>query len=146
MRNESAAIIEGFAWGTEVSGLLYVSYSASCYIGLTAKRRQHAPGGFDALFLSDLLHFDSSHDELLSSTTSLLKRSAEARVYVCSGDYTKPAVCAAFVANAERHGLLMEEQPREDTWLASRSQRGAEKEDMDSRKRQCRFWMGKWKD
>ena len=36
--------------------------------------------GFDVLFLSDLLHFDTSHDVLALSIASLLTRNAEARV------------------------------------------------------------------
>ncbi|KZV99454.1 hypothetical protein EXIGLDRAFT_640417 [Exidia glandulosa HHB12029] len=127
LRNDSTAVVEPFEWGTDPAELL--SYD---------------PQGFDVLIMSDLLHFDASHDALLDSATALLKRSAQARLYVCCGDYTKPAVCDAFIANARERGFVIEEEPRESSWKASRTVRGIEQENMDARKRQCRFWIAHW--
>ncbi|KAJ2925267.1 hypothetical protein H1R20_g11850, partial [Candolleomyces eurysporus] len=69
----------GFEWGADVTPLLQL---------LPADDTKHM--GFDVLILSDLLHFDSFHDHLVKSITSLLKRSPDSRVHVAAGVYTKP--------------------------------------------------------
>lgn len=46
---------------------------------------------FDIVILSDLLHFDSSHDVLVKSLSLLLAKTTDARVYV--------AVCIATIGS-----------------------------------------------
>ena len=43
---------------------------------------RHASTGFDIVILSDLLHFDTSHDALIKSLSLLLAKTIDARVYV----------------------------------------------------------------
>jgi hypothetical protein len=57
-------------------------------------------------FLSDLLHFDRSHGELLDTVCTLLAPNDKARVYVTAGVYRKFEVCAAFLRQAMRHGFV----------------------------------------
>jgi len=73
---------------------------------LPSQGRRQPSVGYDAVILSDLLHFDQSHGALLDSVCMLLARNDRARVYVAAGVYTKSDMCAAFLRQAERRGLL----------------------------------------
>ncbi|EPQ52061.1 hypothetical protein GLOTRDRAFT_132185 [Gloeophyllum trabeum ATCC 11539] len=121
----------GHDWGKDVSPLLDLS---------------PARQGYDIVILSDLLHFDASHSELLASLISLLLRSPTARTYVAAGKYTPPKVCDNFLRAAEREGLLWEEGDEESKWLGTLPVRGRglDKENLGVRKTMCRWWIGKW--
>lgn len=64
--------------------------------------------GYDIVIMSDLLHFDSSHDVLVLALTSLLAKSSQARVYVAAGNYTAPHVCDNFLNLGTHAGLIWE--------------------------------------
>lgn len=67
--------------------------------------------------MSDLLHFDSSHTELVNSLVSLLAKSGRSRVYVAAGKYTKQEVCDRFVDESLRAGIvLVEENHHQGGW------------------------------
>ncbi|KAH7100100.1 hypothetical protein BKA62DRAFT_620533 [Auriculariales sp. MPI-PUGE-AT-0066] len=141
-------LVEGFAWGSDPSCLLYHS-------------RKHSPDGFDVIILSDLLHFASSHDELLDSVVALLRRTPNSSspssdhrkntivtptVYVACGTYTPADVCRRFVAGATARGLRLDEQPQLTKWhpRAEWWLEGLTREDMGIRLAQCRLWIGQW--
>ncbi|KAI0367685.1 hypothetical protein BV20DRAFT_1037583 [Pilatotrama ljubarskyi] len=102
----------GYEWGRDVGPLL----------------------GFDVVIMSDLLHFDGSHDVLVQSLTSLLRHDPSARTYVAAGKYTAPHVCDHFVEEAKRAGILLEEQEVKDV------------EQLGVRKGMSRWWIGRWVD
>ena len=101
---------------------------------------------FDVVIMSDLLHFDSCHDILVQSLTSLLRRDPSARAYVAAGKYTKPHVCDHFVEEARRAGIELEEQHVEEAWLGSLevSGGGLDRAQLSVRKMMCRWWIGRW--
>lgn len=103
------------------------------------------PKGYDCLFLSDLLYFDSSHDALVSSITKLLKRDFRSRVWVCAGKYTKPKVCTSFLRLAESAGLVWEEGEEDNVWRGGMAVGGMSLETLGERKGVCRWWRGQWK-
>ncbi|KAI0630970.1 hypothetical protein C8Q77DRAFT_1159691 [Trametes polyzona] len=127
----------GYEWGQDVSSLLDLASA-------------HAPHdrGFDVVIMSDLLHFDGSHDVLLQSLLLLLRRSPDACAYVAAGKYTAPHVCTHFVEEAARAGIVLEEQPIEDTWKGNLevSGGGLDREQLGVRKGMSRWWIGRWAD
>ena len=106
--------------------------------------------GFDVVILSDLLHFDASHDVLLASLTALLRRAPDARAYVAAGRYTAPAHCAQFVRMAAEAGLVLEEGTEDvvegGTWrgIMEVSGGGLDRAQLGVRKGMCRWWVGRW--
>ncbi|KAF7798460.1 hypothetical protein EIP86_009681 [Pleurotus ostreatoroseus] len=96
----------GYEWGKDTSSLLE----------LAAASRPDEPTGFDIVILSDLLHFDSSHDVLLSSLVSLLRKAPSSRTYIAAGKYTAAHVCAHFVSEAEKAGISLEEGEDDPVW------------------------------
>ncbi|KAJ7100018.1 hypothetical protein B0H15DRAFT_818392 [Mycena belliarum] len=122
----------GYEWGTDVAPLLaYPEISGH---------------GYDLVILSDLLHFHSSHDVLISSTDALLARSPDARVYVAAGDYTKPDVCDNFLLLGTQAGFTFDEVlPTEGQreWLGSSAVSGLDKAALSTRKAACRYWVGR---
>ncbi|KAI0346398.1 hypothetical protein BDW22DRAFT_1405258 [Trametopsis cervina] len=121
----------GFEWGKDVGPLLEVS----------------ATRAFDVVILSDLLHFDASHDVLLDSLTALLARTSSARTYVAAGKYTPEAVCARFLELGVERGLEWEEGADEDdaVWKGELpvSGGGLDREALGVRKGMCRWWVGR---
>ncbi|KAF8317685.1 hypothetical protein DL93DRAFT_2076800 [Clavulina sp. PMI_390] len=107
--------------------------------------------GYDFMILSDLLYFDASHDALVKSVELLLSRRETSRAYVGAGMYTPPAVCAKFIAIAEKAGLEAEEQtaktqtPEESMWRGQMNVVGMTLESLAARKANVRWWMMKWK-
>lgn len=97
------------------------------------------------VILSDLLHFDSNHEELLFSVTSLLARTQTARVLVAAGKYTKATVCDQFLALGEHLGLAWEKQVVEEGWKGS-MHASFTVEQLSLRKANCHFWIGRWQD
>ncbi|OCH89224.1 hypothetical protein OBBRIDRAFT_34465 [Obba rivulosa] len=124
----------GYEWGKDATELLELLPS------------RPAPKGFDVVILSDLLHFDQSHDVLLASLVFLLRRDATARVYVAAGKYTLPHHCENFVRQAERLGVELEEAEVDGDWKGSMEVKGGglNKEQLSVRKNMCRWWVGKW--
>ncbi|KAI0935113.1 hypothetical protein AcV7_004010 [Taiwanofungus camphoratus] len=106
------------------------------------------PGGFDAVILSDLLHFDQSHGALLASLCALLRRTAAARAYVAAGKYTPPHVCDGFLRAAGAAGLVLEEGADAGGWQGAMAVRaaGLDREQLGVRKGMCRWWVGRWAD
>jgi hypothetical protein len=105
------------------------------------------PQGFDIVIMSDLLHFDTSHDLLLLSLKSLLSKAATSRAYVAAGNYTRPNVCDNFLREGERLGILWEEgenDPTEAEWHGTLEVTGLDKTQLAARKSVCRWWLGRW--
>lgn len=102
------------------------------------------------MILSDLLHFDASHDALLASLTALLSRVPSARAYVAAGRYTAPTHCARFVHIAAEAGLVLEEGTEAgeegSTWRGAMEVRGGglDRVQLAVRKGMCRWWVGRW--
>lgn len=105
--------------------------------------------GYDVLLLSDLLHFDSSHLDLISTVSRTLSRSAHARVYVGAGLYTREPIREGFLQAGRDIGLEWSPMNNDGVW------RG-EKEihsdgvpwslgDLNARKSNVVAWVGKWK-
>lgn len=97
--------------------------------------------GYDVVIMSDLLHFDASHKELVLALRSLLASSTEARVYVAAGKYTAPRVCDNFL----NMGVW-----KEGTSGGGRGEGGSlivgglDAVQLGIRKRMCRWWVGRW--
>jgi nicotinamide N-methyltransferase len=97
--------------------------------------------------MSDLLHFDASHDLLLLSLKTLLSESATSRAYVAVGNYTPPHVCRNFLREGERLGFIWEEgeiDPTEAGWRGTLEVIGLDKTQLAARKSVCRWWLGRW--
>lgn len=97
--------------------------------------------------MSDLLHFDASHQHLLFSLTSLLSKAATSRVYVAAGNYTDPKVCGSFLREGERLGIIWEEgvsSQTEGEWRGTLEVTGLDKTQLAARKSVCRWWLGRW--
>ncbi|TBU22591.1 hypothetical protein BD311DRAFT_770111 [Dichomitus squalens] len=126
----------GYEWGQDASPLLRL---------LREGASDHSDG-FDVVIMSDLLHFDSSHDVLLQSLISLLRRTSSARAYIAAGKYTPPHVCDHFVQEARRAGIVMDEGEVEGVWRGSLevSGGGLDREQLGVRKNMCRWWIGRW--
>lgn len=97
------------------------------------------------MILSDLLHFDSNHDELLFSLTSLLARTQTARTFVASGKYTSSAVCDQFLKVGEQLGLVWEKRGIDPSWKGHMTV-SFDVEQLIVRKTNCDFWIGRWLD
>ncbi|PIL23618.1 hypothetical protein GSI_14931 [Ganoderma sinense ZZ0214-1] len=83
--NDACAVHSiGYEWGQNVDPLLDIVRQ------LTPSA---APDAFDVVIMSDLLHFDRSHDVLMQSLLSLLRKTSSARAYIAAGKYTSPQVC-----------------------------------------------------
>ncbi|KIP07265.1 hypothetical protein PHLGIDRAFT_105839, partial [Phlebiopsis gigantea 11061_1 CR5-6] len=102
--------------------------------------------GFDAVVLSDLLHFDASHGVLLASLTTLLRKTSTARAYVAAGKYTPAAVCEHFLREGEQAGLAWEEGEDDAAWRGTLEVGGGglDREQLGVRKGMCRWWTGRW--
>jgi len=130
---------EGYEWGKDVRPLLDILDPDA--LGLCSP-------GYDVVILSDLLHFDSSHTELISSLTSLLRHSHFSVTYVAAGKYTPSKVCDHFLREAEEAGIEWEEGEDDPVWRGSLDVKGGglDKEQLGVRKGMCRWWVGKWKE
>ncbi|KAJ3556030.1 hypothetical protein NM688_g2250 [Phlebia brevispora] len=104
----------GYEWGQDVAGLLQLASTMGT---------EH-PSGYDIVILSDLLHFDGSHDVLLSSLVSLLRKLPTSRAYVAAGKYTPTHVCQHFISAAEKAGIVWEQGEDDPVWRGTLSVRG----------------------
>ena len=141
----------GYEWGKDITPLLYASTPQPWIaIVLILSLRSLVPDeqGYDIVILSDLLHFDSSHDVLISSLTSLLRKSATARTYVAAGKYTLPHVCDHFLREGEASGIVWEEGEDDPVWRGYLQVKGGglDREQLGVRKGMCRWWIGRWGD
>ncbi|KAF8908664.1 putative methyltransferase-domain-containing protein [Mucidula mucida] len=121
----------GYDWGTDATALLAPT----------------ANTGYDIVILSDLLHFDASHDALVASLQALLAKSTASVAYVAAGKYTLPHVCAQFLRVAVEAGFQFEEVINEDSqtmWLGKLPVPTFDSEGLAVRKAACRFWIGSW--
>ncbi|RPD55952.1 hypothetical protein L227DRAFT_532393 [Lentinus tigrinus ALCF2SS1-6] len=127
----------GYEWGQDTRPLLDI---------LTREPSSMSDGRFDVVIMSDLLHFDQSHDVLIQSLTSLLRKDISARAYVAAGKYTQPHVCDNFVREAQRAGIALEEREVEPVWhgVLEVSGGGLDREQLGVRKGMCRWWIGRW--
>ncbi|KAK0238034.1 hypothetical protein EDD85DRAFT_832713 [Armillaria nabsnona] len=124
---------QGYEWGTDAHSLLSLTGSEVM--------------GYDIVILSDLLHFHSSHNVLITSLKSLLRKTADSRVYIAAGRYTSPNVCDNFMKIANSEGLCIEEQVsggQEELWLGIMKVASFDKQALSVRKAACRFWIGRW--
>lgn len=117
------------------------------------------------MILSDLLHFDSFHDILLASVTSLLAQTRTSHLHVAvslfipfcthslpstrsqAGNYTPPHVCDTFLSKAKQQGLTFKEViPKRDEqmWLGQLEIPNFDHEALSLRKAACRYWIGRW--
>ncbi|EEB92763.1 hypothetical protein MPER_08681, partial [Moniliophthora perniciosa FA553] len=127
----------GYDWGTDESHLL----------SLVPPDEQDQRPGFDIVILSDLLHFNSSHDALVDSLSRLLSKSPASRAYVASGRYTHADVCDNFISKAREQGFSFEEilSPEgEAEWMGRLDISDLDKDALTIRKSACRFWIGRW--
>ncbi|GJE96537.1 hypothetical protein PsYK624_127340 [Phanerochaete sordida] len=124
----------GYEWGKDVAPLLALAPGGSA--------------GYDVVILSDLLHFDASHDVLLASLAALLQKSGAARTFVAAGKYTPAPVCEHFLREGERLGLVWEEGAEDAVWRGALPVRGGglDREQLGVRKGMCRWWTGRWTD
>ncbi|KAF8635451.1 hypothetical protein AX15_000429 [Amanita polypyramis BW_CC] len=99
--------------------------------------------GFDVVILSDLLHFNKSHEELVESVDLLLSRDPDARAYISAGRYTGDDVCAYFAEILRGRGLLIEEEHDTSDWQGNMDISGLDTHGLSARKRNCRFWIGR---
>lgn len=134
-RNKEAFTCEvkcnGYEWGGNPDSLFQLLPSGS--------------SGFDIMILSDLLHFETSHDDLVLSIKLLLARSSAARVHVGAGSYTKPHVCDGFLDKATSAGLSFQEHfNTTEKWEGQFHVSGLDHEDLAVRKSSCRYWIGCW--
>jgi EEF1A N-terminal glycine/lysine methyltransferase len=106
--------------------------------------------GYDAVILSDLLHFHTSHSVLLRSLSALLARKLEARVYVGAGKYTPTHVCDSWLRLSSDSGFLWEEIHLGDDqhWQGALKVvwegEVLDEEALALRKGNCRLWVGRW--
>ncbi|KAI0697048.1 hypothetical protein BC835DRAFT_805071 [Cytidiella melzeri] len=129
---QAAVHCVGYEWGKDVRPLLALS----------------STGSFDVVILSDLLHFETSHDVLLSCLASLLARSCTSRTYVVAGKYTRAEVCRDFLVEGEKLGLVWEVDDDEDVWRGTLAVGGGglDREQLGVRKGMCKSWVGRWSD
>ncbi|KAH7887001.1 hypothetical protein F5I97DRAFT_1807258 [Phlebopus sp. FC_14] len=142
----------GYEWGSDTTKLLSKPPSQD---------DTTSPGtGYDIVIMSDLLHFDASHDALVRSLTSLLAKSLDARVYVAAGKYTASHVCDGFIKLASSAGLVWEEKGSDGTcagvpdkddvcsgeamWMGKMTVVGLDIAQLGVRKSMCRWWVGRW--
>ena len=122
---------------------------------MTDRTRSEAPArpreGYDIVIMSDLLHFDQSHDVLIHSLTKLLSKTRDARGWVGAGVYTRPEHCRSFLRRAEQAGLRwLEHGDGEDgretdtTWRGTLEVQGLDAEQLGVRKSMCRWWIAGW--
>ncbi|KAH9886070.1 hypothetical protein C8Q73DRAFT_659092 [Cubamyces lactineus] len=125
----------GYEWGCDVAPLLNI-----------AEQHSLKDRAFDIVVMSDLLHFDGSHDVLLKSLLSLLRRDPSARAYIAAGKYTLPHVCEHFVSEAVKAGIILDEQEVESVWKGQLrvSGGGLDREQLGTRKGMSRWWVGRW--
>ncbi|KAF8137600.1 hypothetical protein EV363DRAFT_1254500 [Boletus edulis] len=124
----------GFEWGSDIAPLLHLP-----------QRIDSTLPGYDIVIMSDLLHFDSSHGVLMLALSSLLAKSSQTRVYVAAGNYTAPHVCDNFINLGTHAGLIWEEKTSEqETWMGSMIVSGLDTVQLTTRKRACRWWIGRW--
>lgn len=157
--NEKCTVhARGYEWGQDVTPLLSVPAFCPTLYAQTMTQRlftsniasEHTPNdrapGFDVVILSDLLHFDRSHDVLLQSLLTLLRRAPAARAYVAAGTYTAPHICAHFVRAAAEAGIVLEEGEVEPVWRGALgvSGGGLDREQLGVRKGMSRWWVGRW--
>ncbi|QRW19537.1 methyltransferase domain protein [Rhizoctonia solani] len=122
----------GYAWGADVSSLLSL-----------------APEGYQVLILSDLLHFDSSHPDILSTVTRTLRRSLDSWIYLAAGVYTHESVREAFLKAGEEAGLDWTPIENDGIWRGERRVMSDgevwTQEDLNARKANVVAWIGRWK-
>ncbi|EGO03734.1 hypothetical protein SERLA73DRAFT_175349 [Serpula lacrymans var. lacrymans S7.3] len=126
----------GYEWGKDPGPLL-------------ALLPPHDNLGYDIMILSDLLHFNNSHEALITAITSFLVTSATSRVYVAAGKYTAADVCSGFLRMSTLMGLIWEEgadpsNANPVTWLGEMQVSGLDKGQLADRKGMCRWWIGRW--
>ncbi|KAG8947480.1 hypothetical protein FRC04_010661 [Tulasnella sp. 424] len=100
--------------------------------------------GYDIVVLSDLLHFATSHDDLIASTTSLLKKGSGSRVYLAAGKYTSEKVCNNFIEKTEKCGIEWQVGVNDGVWQGERKVGRWSLEDLSARKANVNWWIGKW--
>ncbi|KAF8636911.1 hypothetical protein AX17_003162 [Amanita inopinata Kibby_2008] len=119
----------GYEWGKDAGDLLQLCPDPSV--------------GFDTMILSDLLHFNDSHEVLVESIKLFLSNDSDARAYISAGKYTVDSVCQKFIRIAQDAGLSIEEEHDEQEWQGDMEVRGMDKHGLTLRKRNCRFWVTK---
>ncbi|EFI27055.1 hypothetical protein CC1G_15186 [Coprinopsis cinerea okayama7 len=122
---------KGYAWGEDPTPLLSLLPEPS--------------PGYDALILSDLLHFDGFQDILISSVVSLLKRSPDSRIHVSAGSYTKTEVIESFLSKVRAAGFDIDEVRTDmsEGWKGTMTVT-LDRESLALRKSVCRYWIGRW--
>jgi nicotinamide N-methyltransferase len=105
--------------------------------------------GFDMAILSDLLHFNDSHDTLIRSLSLLLSRRPDSRAYIAAGKYTPEHHCDEFVRKAAQRGIVLEEceylsSAAEGEWLGALTVSTLDRDQLSVRKAMCRMWVGRW--
>ena len=99
------------------------------------------------MILSDLVHFDASHDVLIASLTSLLRPAPESRVYMAAGNYTEDRHVKHFLGLGDRFGISWQQGEDDHVWRGPEDVWGGglNKKQLGVRKSMCRWWSGRWR-
>ncbi|KAG8907124.1 hypothetical protein FRB99_005232 [Tulasnella sp. 403] len=100
--------------------------------------------GYDVLILSDLLHFRSSHDDLVNSISKLSQRAPSSRIYVAAGKYTHPEVCKNFLHQTRQSGIEWIQGENDGIWRGESKVGTWSTEDLGTRKSNVDWWIGSW--
>jgi nicotinamide N-methyltransferase len=83
----------------------------------------------------------------------LLAHNDKARVHVAAGVYTKSDVCATFLRQGERRGLVwidkgagQDGREMDDVWRGTLFVQGMSRDELGARKGMCRWWVARWSD
>ncbi|KAA1472415.1 hypothetical protein DENSPDRAFT_778485 [Dentipellis sp. KUC8613] len=138
INNDCKVYCDGYEWGQDT----------------VSERAPASAPGFDIVVLSDLLHFDRAHPDLIASLTALLAKNPSSRTYVGAGIYTRPEHCTHFLRLAEAAGIIWVDGGsgvgddvgrEEDTvWRGTMVVKGLDAASLGVRKGMCRWWVGKW--
>ncbi len=101
--------------------------------------------GYDAMILSDLLYFNTSHQDLIKSLILLLRRHPSSVAYIGAGIYTSESTCSSFFSLAEEAGFVKEDGQVELIWLGTMTVGRLSKEDLASHKANSKWWTLRWK-
>ncbi|KAG9005495.1 hypothetical protein FRB94_001500 [Tulasnella sp. JGI-2019a] len=142
----------GYRWGDDVTPLrqgvlrdLISSIRVTDMLYNVLRSILQGRSGYDIVILSDLLHFRSSHDDLIMSMTALLGKEASARAYIAAGKYTPPEVCQNFLQEAERLGIKWQVGENDGVWRGTTEVGTWSADELSARKSNVNWWIGKWK-
>jgi len=78
--------------------------------------------------------------------TELLSKDAASRVYVGVGKYTSAEICQNFLQEAEKAGIIWQVGENDGVWRGTANVGGWSIEELNLRKANVNWWIGKWRD